>query len=435
MTVLDRAFIKAYQQTGAPPKTATLDFAAPVPLDAALVEPPVPPPRPKGPSRSKVLSALAGGGAVAITPAATAVPRSRAAGRVKPRASATPKAASVGSAIGSRKKTGERVVPSKSPRKNAAPSGEFPRLSVATAVEPPASRLSLTALGVTLPPRPVEPAAPAEPESIEPVAPPVATPPVAAATDVVDVDAASSSPPAPEAPSPPAVAPEEPFRPMLQVDSYAWPAVCTRLTPAAAAQIDQLALGLIGAPQRPRVIGAVGSGRGAGCTTLLLGAARRLAARGLQVVLVDGDWDNPQLARRLGLVPEYGWEEALSGRLPVAEALIESVEDQLALLPWCRRTVASAEPVAVVGLSDAGTILDVLADHFDLVLVDLGALETGNEPASMDGRLDAAVLVHNVRLGRVEQLERSRRRLAAAGIRVLGVVENFASATAQRRAA
>ena len=51
------------------------------------------------------------------------------------------------------------------------------------------------------------------------------------------------------------------------------------------------------------------------------------------------------------------------------------------------------------------------------------------------GRIEAAVLVHNVRSERVDQLARTQHRLAGARIRLLGVAENFAPAGAYRRAA
>ena len=149
---------------------------------------------------------------------------------------------------------------------------------------------------------------------------------------------------------------------------------------------------------------------------MLLCAARRLAARGLKVVMVDADFDHPKLARRLGLLPEAGWEEVLAGGLPLAEVLIESLEDRVALLPLPGPLSTES------GLPDPAASLDLLRRHYDLVLVDLG--EVGAEAAARNW-IDAVVLVHDVRSTPRAELVRATRRLQAAGQVELGVAENF----------
>jgi len=215
----------------------------------------------------------------------------------------------------------------------------------------------------------------------------------------------------------------------FQVDSFAWPAGCTRLSMAAADQIDQLADALsAGLEQGQHVVAMSGCRRGDGCTTLLLCVARRLAERALKVAVLDADFDNPLLARRLGLLPEAGWEEVLAARLPVEEVIVESVQDRLAVVPLCGpppRQDRSADE-----LRDAVTSLRTLGEHYDLVLVDWGEFGDGTQsgsvavPAIVDG-IDAMVLVRNVRFTSPEELDRTRRRVEAAGLVEGGIVENF----------
>ena len=89
-----------------------------------------------------------------------------------------------------------------------------------------------------------------------------------------------------------------PFQPSFQVDSFAWPSGCTRLTMMAADQVDRMADALTRRlEQGQQVVALGGSQRGDGCTTLLLSVARRLAERGLNVAIVDADFENPLLAR------------------------------------------------------------------------------------------------------------------------------------------
>jgi len=218
---------------------------------------------------------------------------------------------------------------------------------------------------------------------------------------------------------------EEEFRPLLEVDAFAWSEVSNELSLAAGVQLDRLADGLAARiAQGRKVVGLAGCRRGQASTTLLLCAAKRLATRGLKVVMVDADFDNPKLARRLGLLPEAGWEEVLAGELPLAEVLIESMEDRLSALPL------SAPLSTEKGWPDPTASLDLLRRHYDLVLVDLG--EVGAEAAGCRGPdstggpwVDAVVLVHDVRSTPRAELVRATKRLQAAGLVELGVAENF----------
>ena len=183
--------------------------------------------------------------------------------------------------------------------------------------------------------------------------------------------------------------------------------------------------------QEHKVLAICGCQRGEGATTLLLCAGRRLAKRGLQVVMVDANLVDPQLARRLGLLPEFGWEEVLAGRLPLEEVVIESVHNQLAVLPLREPFAGTDQPT-----EDQRRLADnieTLAAHYDLVLLDLGPLEDPNVVGGwlargLGSRLDAIALVHNVRDTARERLAEIQRCLAATDIAQAGIVENFAAA-------
>jgi MinD-like ATPase involved in chromosome partitioning or flagellar assembly len=222
------------------------------------------------------------------------------------------------------------------------------------------------------------------------------------------------------------------FRPLFQTDRFDWPEPCRVLDADAQQQFDRLADALEAALQQGRkVVGLCGLRPGAGCTTLLLCAARRLAGRGWKVVMVDADVDDPQLDPRLGLAPEAGWQDVAAGRAALAEAVIESVEDRLAVLP---SGAGGADRRA--GWDDGPFVtasLEVLRDSYDLVLVDLGPLEAAASsedfPAqTAAGAVDAAVLVYDVRSTSPEKLAGLQDRLTAAGIAQAGLVENFVPA-------
>lgn len=229
-------------------------------------------------------------------------------------------------------------------------------------------------------------------------------------------------------PDRPAAQRPEGFRPMLEVDRLLWPTVVTRLDASQGVLEPIIAALRAGATQGRKVVAVVGCRRGEGCTTVALAAAKRLARQGMRVVLVDADFDHPRLARRLGLAPQRGWEEVLSGSLPLAEVVIESLADRLALVP-AREPLGAAVPLPGRPWDPAGA-LDTLRSHYELVLLDLGRLSKPNKTGiglfdSAPRWIDAAVLVHNVRSTSQLELTRAQQRLSAAGIAQLGVVENF----------
>jgi Mrp family chromosome partitioning ATPase len=221
---------------------------------------------------------------------------------------------------------------------------------------------------------------------------------------------------------------EKAFLPAFQVDSFAWPSGCARLGMVARDQMEQLAAALIaGQAEGQQVVAMSGCRRGDGCTTLLLCVARRLAERGLQVALVDADIDNPLLARRLGLLPDVGWEEVLTARADVSEVIIESVQDRLAVLPLCGTLPCRGCPAPQA--PDPLSRLNALREHYDLVLVDLGEFGEGTTDGEASSVIlnwiDAVVLVRDVRTTRQAELNRIRRRVETAGLVEAGIAENF----------
>jgi len=215
-----------------------------------------------------------------------------------------------------------------------------------------------------------------------------------------------------------------PWRPLLQVDRVVWPSVHNRLQATAPAAIQQMADGLLSiCAAGNKVVGLASCTRGEGVTTLLLAAAQKLQCQGRKVVLVDADWSNPQLAQSLGLLPQIGWEETLCGGLPLEEVVIESLADGLAVLPVREPSESS------IAQAQIAATFEILAREFDLVLVDLGPLDEvrdGNAAlGEVAARMDAVVLVQNVRVTTPNRLAEVRQRLAASNLRHACTIQNF----------
>ncbi len=219
------------------------------------------------------------------------------------------------------------------------------------------------------------------------------------------------------------------FQPMLQVDHFNWPKAQRELEDRSPEQIESLAEALIAMrSQNQRVIAVSGMRTGEGATTLLLAAGRNLARRGLKIALVDADWRDPQLAARLGLLPQCGWEDVLFGNLPLEEALVESIADRLAALP-VRSPILMARMQADA-MARLAASWETLGEQFDITLVDLGSLSASpmiNGMAAMgDSRgIEGLILAHDARSPLPASWNAWSQALASAGIAVGGVVENF----------
>jgi len=208
------------------------------------------------------------------------------------------------------------------------------------------------------------------------------------------------------------------------------PEICNRLLVTASDQVDRLCDALASARLQGRqVIALAAYRRNEGTTTVVLCAAQRLAERGLRIAVVEADPTRGQLAKTLGLEARYGWNAALAGQVPLESVLVQSPSGRLSLLPW-----SGSEAVTLEGLPDAAMVgehLSRLAAAHHIVLLDCAALE---EQATTNGlvvrcvgkRLDGLVMVHNPNFTSRERIAEVQRRLAAAGVFTLGIVQNLA---------
>ena len=258
----------------------------------------------------------------------------------------------------------------------------------------------------------------------------VASIPLTGTTEPVEPPAFADPPRPATTAEPPARQPSDPnrkqFQPMLQVDSLVWPKVCSQMSIEAGHELNRLADGLLaGMADGCKVVTFGGCLPAEGSTTLLLGVARRLSEQGTRLAIVDADLADPLLCRRLGMLPEVGWEEVVVGRLPLAEAVVESIEDHLTLLPLCKPRDNQGEVAPT--LASLTPSIAQLREHCELVLVDVGPLKRKQDAdlAAIASWTDAVVLVCDVRTTPAEQVVEARRRLQAAGVARVGIAENF----------
>jgi Mrp family chromosome partitioning ATPase len=225
--------------------------------------------------------------------------------------------------------------------------------------------------------------------------------------------------------APPRATVEARFRPEFEVDAFRWPLISDALIAHGADAWDAALETLLAADASGcSLIGVAGSTRGVGATTIVGCLARLLVASDKTVAIVDGNFAAPALAASLGLAADLGWEDVLAGRTPLADAVIHSLNDRIALLPLLAGGAHAAEKLDAI---HASVTAGVLRYHYDIVLFDLGALADPAQAAiacriarrcRLDGMLLATAPSAPLSPARVAQL--------APGLAevCLGVIEN-----------
>ncbi|TVS11575.1 MAG: hypothetical protein EA424_23635 [Planctomycetaceae bacterium] len=217
------------------------------------------------------------------------------------------------------------------------------------------------------------------------------------------------------------------FSPDWELDRFVWPDLCLHLLATEHRYFQLVGEQLKAATdQSHHVVMVSGCRRGEGRTTLALCLARSAAAAGVDVAVVDADWQNPQLGTRLGLEPPCGWTEVLAGKATLNEAAVTSVEDRLTLFPL---NGPGSVPLASKQRRPS-QVMRAISARFPLVIIDAGPWDDQDPLTVADDQdclVDAAIVVRDLRRTEQEEAVRTARRLQANGITAVGIAENFES--------
>jgi Mrp family chromosome partitioning ATPase len=312
----------------------------------------------------------------------------------------------------------QRVIP--------APHVAFPAAKAAEAIDSaPVESLAVEPLAIdTLPVKPL----PGEPSPLEPeTAQLPAAPSAEAAAPRATIEPPELEQPVFE-PAAAETAPETALvRAALEVEQFDWPETVETLRQSSIDYFNAWSEQF--SAQRSVTIVAASEARGAGRTTVLLAAARHLSLvrPEARIALVDADFRNPELAVRLGVALEIGWEDVFAGEDPLAEALVESNADRVTLLPLA---AAVDDERLVAGADRVRESLSRLQQSFDFVCIDAGPLDSAADLAAFgqELKIDAALIVRDMRRGGDEDNSTIGRRLAQLGVRHWDLVENFVQA-------
>ncbi|GAB3239049.1 polysaccharide biosynthesis tyrosine autokinase [Kineosporia babensis] len=173
----------------------------------------------------------------------------------------------------------------------------------------------------------------------------------------------------------------------------------------------------------PRVIAVTSALPDEGKTTTACNIALILAQSGARVVLVEGDLRKPAVGKYLGISNAVGLTNVLAGQHSLRDVVVGYERDLLAVLP---SGPTPPNPSELLGSQQMRHLLDTLAEHYDVVVVDAPPLLPVTDAALIATAADGAILVIRHGRSRREEAERALKALEAVSAKVLGTVLNFA---------
>ncbi len=161
---------------------------------------------------------------------------------------------------------------------------------------------------------------------------------------------------------------------------------------------------------------------GEGRSTVALGIALAAAAAGVKVLLVDADFADPTLADGLRLDLDRGWDDAANADISFDEVGVFAGEDQITLLPLL--PAAKGESKDADDLADKlERLIGDMSRHFDLVIID-GGVGGAGLPRKTE-TIESAFIVRDAQATSADEINALAKRLMRAGVRGIGVIENF----------
>ncbi len=183
----------------------------------------------------------------------------------------------------------------------------------------------------------------------------------------------------------------------------------------------RLNLAHLAADDPPRVVVVAGPLLGVGATTVAVNLSLSLATAGHRVILVDGDLRRPRVSQYLGLPDGPGLTDVLSGSVQLQDVVQTGVDGRLTVLG---AGPMPPDPEAALSSPRMKTLLDVLRNHWDYVVVDAPPLLPVVDGAVLSALSDSCLLVARHGRTRSEHLAEAAAAVARVQVPSLGVVVN-----------
>lgn len=163
---------------------------------------------------------------------------------------------------------------------------------------------------------------------------------------------------------------------------------------------------------------------GEGKSSMSFWVAQNLAKRGKRIVIVDADLRRSFLVKRYGIETEGEWTglaHYLVGYSDLNNVVYQTNVQNLYFLPIGRHI---ANPIPLLNAPEFPQMLDTLAEHFDLVLVDAPPVGLVIDAAEIAQHCDGCIFVVEYQKTRRRELLAARNQIQQTGCAILGCVLN-----------
>jgi len=176
-----------------------------------------------------------------------------------------------------------------------------------------------------------------------------------------------------------------------------------------------------GGPSGPQVVLISSANAGEGKTTIALNLASVLAQQG-KTCLLEGDLRRPMIGNSLGLEPQMGLVEVLSGKTSLADALV-TAQNIPALSLLLVKSVPE-NPADLMASEEMRALLVELRRTFEYIVIDSPPVILFSDASSLASLSDAVIIVS--RYGRTTRraVSRAAELLEEGQVRLVGVVLN-----------
>ena len=170
------------------------------------------------------------------------------------------------------------------------------------------------------------------------------------------------------------------------------------------------------------IIGITSSMRGEGKSTTAVNLSYVLAENGQNVLLIDGDLRIPSIAKKMEIKNSPGLTDLLMGfeKQPLS-AFKSNILDNWYIIPSGN---LPPNPSELLGSCRMETILKVLSEKFDYIIIDLPPVNVVSDALTISKLITGMIVVIRVDYTEKKELETCFRQLKLSNVKVLGCVMN-----------
>lgn len=170
----------------------------------------------------------------------------------------------------------------------------------------------------------------------------------------------------------------------------------------------------------PRVVVLAPVLPGAGTTSLAVSLGRTVAGTGQRVLLLDANLRRPGVAARFAEeAPVAGLVDVLAGKVELANAICQDPDSTLDYLPVA---AGAMNPAELLGSRSMQRLIEVLRQHYALVIIDAPALLQAPDARALAGVADRFVMVARSGATPSPRIAACWRQLQQAGAGLAGLV-------------